>query len=248
MIASLPMYARDELANSHANLWADMRDRLRSQGVDAPEALSTGESLDFWRRDDLIFSQTCGMPLREHLCNDVTYVATPNYNLPHCQPGYYNSVFIARDAGKLADFNGASFALNGTNSQSGFAAPINTANDQGVRFAKGLISGGHRNSFLAVQNGKADIAAIDALTWHYINQFEQPDVNIIGYTDETPTLPYICSKSAPLKAVRAALQSAISTLSSFDRDTLHLYGLVDIPLDDYLMVKTPKIPFDLVTI
>jgi ABC-type phosphate/phosphonate transport system substrate-binding protein len=245
MIASLPMYARPELALAHSTLWNTMRDTLRDNGIQAPDTLSDGEDLSFWRRDDLLFSQTCGMPLREHLHADVAYVTTPDYGIPDCKAGYYNSVFISRDAGVLADFDGASFALNGTNSQSGFAAPITAANAIGITFAMGLISGGHRNSYQAVQNGTADIAAIDALTWHYIQQFDAPNVHIVGVTEQTPTLPYICSKTAPMPAVKQALQSAIHELTGEDRHLLRINGLVDIPLSDYLAVTTPKIPFPL---
>jgi ABC-type phosphate/phosphonate transport system substrate-binding protein len=242
------MYARPELDDAHAALWVMMRDELRAQGVNVPDALSLGEDLEFWRRDDLVFSQTCGMPLREHLHSDVAYLATPDYGLPDCKPGYYNSVFIAKDPGKLTDFDGARFALNGTNSQSGFAAPITAANIAGIEFSTGIVSGGHRNSYQAVKDGYADVAAIDAMTWHYINRLESPDVHIIGYTAQTPTLPYICSKSMPRAKILTALKNAIAGLSGHDRDLLRLRELVEIPLTDYLAVKTPDVPFPLVTL
>ena len=242
------MYARPELNGAHAELWEHMRTGLRERGLDAPHSLSSGEDLAFWRRNDLLFSQTCGMPLREHLHADVAYVTTPDYELPDCPAGYYNSIFIAREAGKLHDFSGAKFALNGTNSQSGFAGPVNAAKTVGVSFAKGLISGGHRKSFLAVQDGRADLAAIDAMTWHYIKQFENPTVHIVGRTEPTPTLPYICSKTVAPWDVRAALAGALEALSTDHRQLLCIKGLVDVPLADYLAVETPAVPFPLETL
>ena len=98
MIASLPMYDRPETAAANDRLWAGIRDRLRAEGLPAPEALIHGAS-DLWPQwtsPDLVLSQTCGYPYRSRLHGQVLLVGTPDYGVDGCAPGHYRSVFVAR--------------------------------------------------------------------------------------------------------------------------------------------------------
>ena len=127
MIASLGMYDRPETAAANDRLWAGIRDGLRAEGIDAPDALTRGAHAywDAWQSPGLVFSQTCGFPFRAKLHDQVTLIGTPDYALPGCPPGHYNSVFVARKddpRASLAEFSGAAFAFNEDLSQSGWAA------------------------------------------------------------------------------------------------------------------------------
>lgn len=248
MIASLPMYDRPELRAETDRYWALIRQELAARGIDAPEALSRGDEalLPHWESPDLILSQTCGFPYRARLHGQVTLVGTPDFGNEGCAPGYYRSVLIARAddvRDGFAAFDGARIAYNDGLSQSGWAAPINHAAARGVRLLPGVETGSHRASFRAVAEGRAELAAIDALTWRLIREFEDTSaVKVVGATDPTPALPYITAKGRDAAAIFDAVAAAIARLPQADRDRLHLRGIVRIPADEYLAVPIPPAP------
>lgn len=250
MIASLGMYDRAETRAANDRLWAGIRDGLRAARIAAPDALTRGEHAywDAWTSPELVFSQTCGFPYRARLQGQVTLIGTPDYGLPGCPPGHYNSVFVAREADsrqELAAFSGARFAFNEGLSQSGWAAPQNHAAALGLHFPPTLQTGGHRLSALAVSEGRADLAAIDALTWEMLTRHEPWTATLkeVGRTaPPTPVLPFIAAKGADAAVYFQVISQAIAALSPDDRVTLHLKGLVHIPAEDYLAVPTPASP------
>ncbi|MES2434396.1 MAG: PhnD/SsuA/transferrin family substrate-binding protein [Pseudomonadota bacterium] len=250
MIASLGMYDRPETAAANDRLWANIRDGLRAEGLQAPDALTRGDHAywDAWQSPDLIFSQTCGFPFRAKLHDHVTLIGTPDYGLPGCPPGHYTSVFVARHddpRATLAEFSNAPFAYNEDLSQSGWAAPQNHAAAHGLHFPPSLQTGGHRLSALAIADGRADLAAIDALTWELLSQYEPFAANLreIARTEPpTPVLPYITAKTNDAALYFRVTAAAIAALSPADRTTLHLKGLIAIPASTYLAVPTPASP------
>ena len=249
MIASLPMYEYEDTVRANDRFWALIRDGLRARGVAAPDALGrgAGELLPHWLAPDLVLSQTCGFPYRAALHGQVTLVGTPDFGLAGCAPGYYRSVFVARadDArDTLPAFDGAHIAYNDPMSQSGWAAPQAHAAKLGLRLAPGPCTGAHRLSALAVLEGRADLAAIDAVTWLLLcrNQPRMAGLKPVVQTDPTPGLPYIAARGADGAATFDAIAAAIAALSAADRDTLHLRGIVRIPPESYLAVPTPPSP------
>lgn len=249
MIASLGMYDRAETATANDRLWDGVRDGLRARGFDAPEDLTRGEAAYWpaWEASDLVFSQTCGFPYRARLHDHVTLIGSPDYALPGCAPGHYNSVFVVRandPRQTLTDFAQARFAYNDKFSQSGWAAPQTHAGSLGFQFAPGLQSGSHRLSALAVAEGRADIAAMDALTFAMCQRYDafMADLRDLGRTDPTPALPFIAWSGADADACFAALSQAVADLGADDRRTLGLRAVVKIPAAAYLAVPTPPSP------
>jgi ABC-type phosphate/phosphonate transport system substrate-binding protein len=248
MIASLGMYDRAETAAANDALWALIRDEMRARGLSAPEVLLRGESAYWqaWQSPDLALSQTCGFPYRSKLHGHVTLIGTPDYGLPGCPAGYYNSVFVAQagDSRCLPEFQQARFAYNEGLSQSGWAAPQNHAATMGFQFQPSLASGGHRLSALAVAEGRADIASLDAMTWELLQAYEPwaKDLREVARTAPTPGLPFIAAKTRDAEASFAAIAAAIAALSPADRACLHLKGLVRIEAARYLAIPTPAAP------
>ena len=249
MIASLGMYDPAPLQGANDRFWALIREGLRARGVEAPEALTRGEGAYWpaWQAPDLVFSQTCGFPFRARLCGQVSLVGTPDYGVEGCAPGYYCSVFVVRSDDPregLEAFDGATMAYNEALSQSGYAAPLAEVARRGIRLRLGPATEAHALSALAVAEGRADIAALDAVTWAVLteNGLAPQGLRAIDRTTPTPALPYIAAQGADVEATFAAVAEAIAALSATDRDRLQLRGLIRIPAEDYLAIPTPPPP------
>lgn len=252
MIASLGMYDRAEVQASNDRLWALMRDGLRSAGLSAPDHLTRGPEAYWpaWEARDLVLSQTCGFPYRVKLHGKVTLVGTPDFNVEGCAPGHYRSVFVAAKTDARRDvlqFDGASLAFNEDLSQSGWAAPQNFALSQGIELRPALRTGGHLLSARAVAEGRAEIAALDAITWAIIQRHEAfaANLQVVGVTDPTPGLPYISARGADAGLLFDIVAAAIAALPAADKSALCLHGLVKIDAQAYLDVPTPPTPAEL---
>lgn len=249
MIASLAMYDFGPALAANDRLWTLIRDGLGDRGIKAPATLTRGDHAywDAWAAPDLILSQTCGYPFRARLQGKVAYVGTPDFGVEGCPPGYYRSVFVARaddPRDRLAAFDGARFAYNEDLSQSGWAAPQTHAAKLGIRLPPALQTGGHRLSAQAVAEGRADIAALDAVTFAMLaggGPLTTP-LKEVTRTDPTPGLPYITAIGQDTDTVFDAVQAAIAALAPDDRATLHLKSLVRIPVESYLAVPNPPPP------
>lgn len=250
MIAALGMYDSPALQGANDRLWAGVRDGLRARGLAAPEALTRGEGAYWpaWQDPGLVLSQTCGFPYRARLHARVALVASPVIDLPGLAPGQYHSVLVARADDPRADlmaFSGAPLAWNEDLSQSGWAAAANWLPGLGFRLVPALRTGGHRASAAAVAAGRADIAALDALTFALMQDEGHPDaarLRILAQTPATPALPYIAASGADLAATREALAAGIAALAAADRALLRLKGIVVLPAADYLAVPIPPPP------
>lgn len=244
MTAALPMYDRPETAAANDRYWALIRDAL-GQG---PEQLTRDMDLpQHWLSPDLIFSQTCGLPYRTFLFGKVTRIATPDYGVEGCPPGYYRSVFVKRaddPRETIGAFADARFAYNEAISQSGWGGPFARAAELGVTFTNTKCTGAHRASALAVHQGEADLAAIDAVTWAMIQRYDAHARNlvVIDKTAPTPGLPYIAALGSDAAALQDAIASAITALSADDRETLQIKGLVTVTDAEYLAVPNPPAP------
>lgn len=243
------MYDRPETAAAHDRFWALIRNALRDKGIAGPEELTRGELAYWpaWQSPDLVLSQTCGLPYRARLAPHVTLIGTPDYGVDGCAPGHYRSVFVARKDDQrqgLAAFSGARFAYNDALSQSGWAAPLAWFEAHGLTLTPTLQSGGHAASVRAVVDGRADFAAIDAVTWQLLCRYTNAREGLreLGHSFATPGLPYIAALGADADATFTALTQALAALSQGDRETLMLRQILKISMQDYLSVPIPAPP------
>lgn len=245
MIASLPMYDWPEVQADQDRYWQGVRDALGT----GPATLTRGftDYLAHWQRPDLMLSQTCGMPYRTRLHSHVTLVGTPDYGLPDNRAGYYHSVLVVNvqdDRDQLSDYTDDIFAYNEAGSQSGWAAPCAHIAAQGLHLTRPVPTGGHRASIKAVADGRAAMAAIDAVTWELAQRFEPAarKLHVLARTAPTPGLPYICAHAQDPVPLRHAIGQAIASLAPDSRTALMLQGLCAIPAAEYLAVPTPPVP------
>lgn len=243
MIASLPMYDRPETAAAHDRLWQ----AIRAQLSHAPSDLKRGtdEAAD-WTSPDLFLSQTCGLPYRAFLKDQVTLVATPVHDLP-CEEGHYFTVLVARAEDprrELASFANGRAAINDPMSQSGWCALWQATEVQGIAFRSVQVTGSHQASARAVAEEHADIAAIDAVTWRMIHRWDSfaNRLRVIAETPPTPALPYITRLGADPAPIRDAIAAAIQALAPEDQALLSLMGVTFIPAEHYLNLPIPPKP------
>jgi ABC-type phosphate/phosphonate transport system substrate-binding protein len=170
-----------------------------------------------WQRRDLLLGQTCGYPYMTLLRDEVVLVATPCFDFAGCDDSDYSSVIVVREGGgveTLADARGGIAAVNDPHSNSGMnvlrhaVAPLAR---EGRFFNEVRWSGSHAASLRMVREGSADIAAIDCVTYGYIEQ-EDPaslrGLRILRYSVSSPGLPLIASRAVPealVKRLRAVL-------------------------------------------
>lgn len=234
--AGLAMYARPELDAANAALWAGIRDRLTAQGVAAPKALSrNGAGYGFWSASDMLLSQTCGYPYRAHLRGKVALVGTPDFGLPGCRPGYYRSVFVMRAGPAQTGIDPkARFAFNSTDSQSGYVGPLAYARAQGLALRPDVETGSHRASGQAVADGRADLAALDAITWGFMQEFDDfaQALTVVAETDPVPGLPLITGQEGMVEVLQEAVAKTIADPAPEAR-LLGIKGLCLWPDDAY---------------
>jgi len=244
-LASLPMYDWPELRNAHQHYWQLIREALRDHNLPAAAQLSSaGEGIAFWLSENLCLSQTCGLPYRTHLHGKVGLVGTPDYGLDDCPAGYYRSAVVVRaddQRGSLREFRQSTLAYNSLHSQSGFAALHNHIASIDEWPHQRLETGSHQRSVQAVATSKADIAAIDAVTWRLINRYDRSatKLRVMEFTEPTPGLPYICAKQYDEKLISKVVNSVVAILPPAIKEQLGICGLVKISASHYCAVETP---------
>jgi ABC-type phosphate/phosphonate transport system substrate-binding protein len=246
-VAFLPMYAVRG-ANNHGDaLWRSLRDSLRRSGLDAPEEVSGFASRsDGWLHRDLILGQTCGLPYITMLYDAVELVGTPDYGVEGCPPGFYHSTLVVSADDKrrrLSEFAGGVFAVNGTESQSGYAAMMREAAPfarDGRFFGRAIHTRSHDASMRLVAKGLADIAAIDSVTWRLSRQFDpdKPALRSIGTTEPTPGLPFIVARGKWDQRLPESVRAGVGALPEQTRRAFGLRDVTPLRRADYEVIKT----------
>lgn len=247
MIASLPMYDWPELQPASDALWAGLRDRLVAKGFQAPQELTRTVDCDSnWLSPDLVFGNTCGYSLVSELFDKVTYLATPVREIEGCEGTNYSSAFVMR---RDCDFHpdnsrDLKFAYNSKKSWSGYHTVTVEFGDPGQYYGSTVESGGHRQSARLVANRSADVAAIDAICWHYLQRHEPQTagkLKVVGWSALFPSPPFITSIETPAQ-MREVIQASLGEVLSDEgscaiRELLAINGCEVLNPDCYLPMK-----------
>ncbi len=246
---SLPMYDLPEVAWATDRLWMAIRERLLAAGIaPVPDALCRdGDLHALWTDPGLLFSQTCGWPLMHRYGAVLEPLATPCYDLPGCEGPLYRSVIVVRadraPVRSLAALRGSICAVNGWDSQSGWNALAATVAAFGADepfFAGAVVTGSHAASLAAVAAAKADLAAIDCVTFGLLARYRPAAVaalRVIGETEPVPGLPYVTRRGAPAALTALLRQAVLEVASASDtaeaRAALGLVGAEVLGFDAY---------------
>ncbi|MFM0101125.1 PhnD/SsuA/transferrin family substrate-binding protein [Paraburkholderia nemoris] len=241
-IAALPMY---NVTPALALEWREWLGDVLCMINPACRIAEPDEDLHvWWRRPNLLISQTCGYPLTHGLHEQVQLIATPRFVAPGCEGAHYSSVLVTRKDAQfdtLAACRGARAAYNQDDSNSGMnvfrhaVAPLARA---GAFFSAVVRTGSHLGSLQAVIEDRADVAAIDCVTFAFVCD-ELPElarqVRQIGVTAASPGLPLIASRAVPLatiEALRGALNEALAIRPERAK-RLRLQGFSTLSIADY---------------
>ncbi len=219
---SLPMY--DLHRADTVALGGALKTVLADRGINATQVWPAQDLLTHWQQNSLLLSQTCGYPLVTRL-DKVQTVGCFHYLAPGCEGIGYRSFLVVRaaDSGKrLADFRSQRAVCNAIDSQSGYNAlrkRVAALPAEGRFFSAVTFSGSHRQSLVALRQNRADIAAIDCVTYALV-QRHQPTLleglAVIESTPLTPGLPLITAASTStthLALLRESLQQLVSDAS-----------------------------------
>jgi ABC-type phosphate/phosphonate transport system substrate-binding protein len=218
VVAALPMYDLPQLKPATDAFWRGIAERLKDAGLLAPASLTrTDDYHAIWRHPALLLGQACGYPVVTRLEGEVQIVATPIYDSLGCEGSAHCSFFIVNAKAEhrtLPDLRGSVCAVNGFDSNTGMnllraaIAPI----AEGSRFFRSIIvTGAHRKSLEAVADGRADVAAIDCVSFAHFQRFDSQvtaRVSKIGQSLLTAGPPFITAKKTDpgiLSILRQAL-------------------------------------------
>ena len=214
-------------------------------GGEGPGAVVVFDCADeTYRSPGLLIGHTCGYPYLKRWQATHEPVAVPVFDIPGCDGTGYRSWFICRaddERDTLAEFAQGVVALNHADSNSGMNVLRFALKDlsPGRKFFRRVLnSGSHTESMRLVARGEADIAAIDAVSFHHASDAEPAlagDVRIFGRSATTTGLPFIRPRESAFGTARIleALDEALSSLPAPARDTLRLSGFSPIEVSAY---------------
>ena len=249
------MYDLPEVRWATDALWRGIARELAARGIAAPAELDRrADHRAVWHAPRLLLSQTCGYPYAAHLRGKVRLVATPRYRVDgHADADYRSFLLVRRDdpADRLADLRGRRVAFNELDSQSGhntLRAVVAPLARDGRFFAGSLATGAHRASIAAVTEGRADLCAVDCVTWAFLCRHEPErtgKLRPIGWTAAAPALPLITAVDGPVEALRGALSAvAAEPALAPAREALLLEGFTirdDADYDRILLMERESI-------
>ena len=217
--ADLRMYVAPQPIQQANQRWlARILERLKLHRLDADHLDLPG----LWLSPQLLVSQTCGYPLMTQLRGQVRIIGRPRYELVHSSHGEHCSLLLTRvdnPRNRLAQFYQSRGVINGHDSNSGMSllrhcvAPLQR---DGRFFASVGISGAHRESLRWLREDRADLAAIDSVTYDYLARFAPEEVaglRVITRSAPSPTKPSRVTLTAPFEMiVPTMLRTLIGTL------------------------------------
>lgn len=156
--------------------------------------------MQLWLAPQLLLTQTCGYPLMTALRGQVRVIGRPRYELPDSSGGNHCSLLVSRadePRRTLAALFDSRGVINGEDSNSGMNLlrhRLASLQRDGRFFSSVSISGSHRESLRWLREDKADLAAIDSVTFAYLARYAKEEVaglRVVARSAFSPTLPYI---------------------------------------------------------
>ena len=228
MTASFPWYDLPSVRWANDVLW-------RATGLGGELDRTTPVDVQ-WRSDDLVVSQACGLDL---FVNDapIEPVLAPVFDLD-CPAGHYFSYLVeSRETPRGGPQAGRVAAVNSLSSRSGFSALLSIRTPRSL-----IVTGSHEASLVAVRQGAAAMACIDAVTWHILDRDTPARIEGLGVIERTasaPAPPYVVPRNGRrdrlIRLMTAAMENPAARPA---RQALLLRGVIPVTRADYAPVRT----------
>jgi len=198
-----------------------------------------------WTDPNCVVGQACGWPVAALLRDSVEVVGAFTLTIPEARGHRYRSVLVGRDRRQLAELAeaGAVVVANSADSLSGWISFLAAAAEAGVvgRWPGEVIwSGAHIESLRYLQEQRADVACIDALSLVHIKRLYPELVaglHEIGDGPLVPSPPVIVPAATPsalIDSLRDALTWAVSESTVADAcGALCIDGFVSLDHAEY---------------
>lgn len=194
--AALNWYELPETRSIQDRLWAGLADHLRAAGVSPvpPSLTRSADPHEALRRDDLTLAQICGYVVGGVGRDRLVPVATLRHATAECDGTSYRSLFTVRAASgieRFEDLAGARAVINDPLSHSG----CNTLRNRVTQitrdrfFASIEVSGAHAASIDWLRAGRADVAAIDCITWALVSRHRPAALDGLTVIERSPLAP-----------------------------------------------------------
>ena len=217
MTAAFPWYDLPSVRWANDALW-------QATGLDGALDRDTPPDAQ-WRSEDLVVSQACGLDL--FLADaPIEPVLAPVFELD-CGEGCYYSYLVGARSGVAA--------VNALSSRSGWSALLTLCQPSSL-----LVTGSHVASLVAVRDGSADLACIDAVTWHILER-DTPrlvtGVRVLERSRPAPAPPFVVRKAGPRDLLVRRITAAVRAPGTRRaRRALLLRDVVPATVDDYAPV------------
>ena len=196
------MYNIPEIWDAQSALWKGIATYMVREGIrEIPAELSRGQPLAKLLSDEnMLLSQCCGYDVVRGYRETLTTLATPVFDVSECSGYEYSSLIIVAEECPYEDvleMRGCAAVANGPESHSGMSALRHLVwpkNVNGSFFGSVVYSGGHVQSLKSIQDGRADVAAIDCVTHKLLERYSPSTIagtRTLGRTFFAPAPPYV---------------------------------------------------------
>ena len=157
---------------------------------------------------------------------NVVPIAVPDMTALDVPKGYYFSYIVT---GRSANMDCPRVVINNRSSHSGHTAIKVWLTAHGYGEVPVFESGSHAQSLVALREGRADLAAIDALSWLHL---DSTGIAIIDRSDPAPAPPFIVGNQStvPIEALVEALNSGFQRFGT----PVGIGGALPVAADDYV--------------
>jgi ABC-type phosphate/phosphonate transport system substrate-binding protein len=251
-VAILPMYNLPEIKPALDAFWHGLRGHLSREGIRGLSAkLPHDRPLKkLWRSPNMLLTQCCGMDLVKRYAGKIVPLATPRYGAPGCRGAEYASVVVVAETVRAEDvleMRNSICVVNGLESHSGtnsLRILVAPQSQDGRFFSEIKVSGGLLLSLEMLRAGRADVAAIDCVTYAMIESYRPRALDgtrRIGWTYRAPAIPYVTRQAVDgetCNRLRAGIFKAFEDPARADvRRLLYLKGI-----EPFRRMPTPPSP------
>lgn len=232
-----------ELQQAWASILDGLQHTLPQYFFDPPKIIFDDEGKTF-NDNDFFMGHTCGYPYVKHWHQSHNLLCVPEFDIQGCDKTQYSSWLIAHhssDCKSIAELKDSTVVINNRNSNSGmnvFRYEVSKYANGDPFFQNVLISRSHVESLRMVSESKADITAIDAVSYYFAvehNLVDRKKIKIIGQTKQTTGLPFIMKNSLDVdrNEIIDGLNSALDDCESDAKECLKLQRFKKVDTKDY---------------